>query len=373
MSDPVEHLLSKSNIAEQTVQPSPITASTALQPGEVLLKLSTFNLASNNLTYAKIGTIAKYWDYFPASSPEHGRVPVWAFADVVSSASPTVPTGARIWGYFPIATYIVLRLEAVPGSGGDLVETSAHRAGLIGLYQQYRLVETASARSTEEALAAVFKIQFNSGFAIAAHAAALGPATRGTVVLLSASAKTAFCTAAALRQQIPADAGLRILGLSSSAATAEYARETGYYDVVGTYDEAETLLADAPGPISIVDVAGRAETQERIQELAGDRLARTVLVGITSTAGGPSQKLRGDIVRYNLGAPQFLPTLVEEMGGAEAFNKKNGAAFEAFQADVRKKGLVTVVTRSGVQAVVDRWKQLLEGATPGREEIVFEL
>ena len=50
-----------------------------LEPGQALLRVETFGLTANNITYAVLGEMMSYWDFFPAEDG-WGRVPMWGFA-----------------------------------------------------------------------------------------------------------------------------------------------------------------------------------------------------------------------------------------------------------------------------------------------------
>lgn len=63
-------------------------------------------ITTNNITYAAFGEAMQYWDFFPTSEAEWGHMPVWGFADVVSSSVPGVEVGERFYGYFPIASHL---------------------------------------------------------------------------------------------------------------------------------------------------------------------------------------------------------------------------------------------------------------------------
>ena len=38
-----------------------------LEPGQALLRVDSFGLTANNITYAALGEAMSYWDFFPAS------------------------------------------------------------------------------------------------------------------------------------------------------------------------------------------------------------------------------------------------------------------------------------------------------------------
>ena len=53
-------------------------------PGEALLRVVTFGMTANNVTYGVFGEAMSYWDFFPAAQG-WGRIPVWGFAEVERS------------------------------------------------------------------------------------------------------------------------------------------------------------------------------------------------------------------------------------------------------------------------------------------------
>ena len=56
----------------------------SLVAGQALLRVDTFGLTANNVTYAVFGDGMNYWDFFPAEDG-WGRVPMWGFAEVEAS------------------------------------------------------------------------------------------------------------------------------------------------------------------------------------------------------------------------------------------------------------------------------------------------
>ena len=63
-----------------------------LGPGQALLRVDTFGLTANNVTYAVFGEAMSYWDFFPAEDG-WGRVPMWGFAEVERSEAEGVEAG----------------------------------------------------------------------------------------------------------------------------------------------------------------------------------------------------------------------------------------------------------------------------------------
>ena len=110
--------------------------------GEVTLKIDRFGFTANNITYAAVGEMLGYWQFFPANgnNPEGwGVIPVWGFSVVVESNVEDIQIGERIFGYFPPATYLVVKPEKV--SVATFIDSAAHRANLPVGYNTYRRVE----------------------------------------------------------------------------------------------------------------------------------------------------------------------------------------------------------------------------------------
>ena len=106
-----------------------------LKEGEVLVAIDRFGLTANNVSYAVSGDMIGYWNFYPAEAP-WGKVPVWGCASVIESNCPEVPVGDRLWGFFPMASHVVLQ----PGKIIDdqFIDFTAHRRELPGLYNTYR-------------------------------------------------------------------------------------------------------------------------------------------------------------------------------------------------------------------------------------------
>lgn len=96
------------------------TASAPLATGQARLRIASFGLTSNHITYAAFGDAMKYWEFFPSANAEHGRIPVWGFADVVAVAVDGVDgvaVGERFYGYFPMAQHVLLQPVRVTAAG----------------------------------------------------------------------------------------------------------------------------------------------------------------------------------------------------------------------------------------------------------------
>ena len=222
-----------------------------LAPNQVFLRIDRFGFTSNNITYATLGEIMRYWDFFPA--PEGwGRVPVWGYAEVARSAHPDIAEGERIFGYLPMAPYLVV--DAEPVNEVVFVDRAAHRADLPAVYQRYtRVTKERDYDKEQEDLRALWLPLFMTSFGAADFLADKELFGAQAVVFSSASAKTALGIAFLLSQRRPSDC--KVIGLTSSG-NVEFCEQLGYYDEVVPYEEIGSL---GQTPTTLVDVAGNAK------------------------------------------------------------------------------------------------------------------
>jgi hypothetical protein len=109
----------------------------ALPNDALLVKVDRFALTANNITYAMTGDDLKYWQLFPAPE-KFGNIPVWGFGEVIASKHPAVAVGERLFGYFPMATHLMIEAADVRKRG--LRDAAAHRQGVAPVYNAYARV-----------------------------------------------------------------------------------------------------------------------------------------------------------------------------------------------------------------------------------------
>jgi hypothetical protein len=109
----------------------------ALPDGALLVKIDRFAFTANNITYAQLGDLLKYWQLFPAPD-DFGNIPVWGFGEVIASRHPAVEVGERLFGYFPMATHLVIEASSVSKRG--LRDAAAHRQDVAPVYNAYARV-----------------------------------------------------------------------------------------------------------------------------------------------------------------------------------------------------------------------------------------
>lgn len=251
---------------------APADPDIALADGEALLAVESFALTANNITYGAAGDQIGYWKFFPAPEGQ-GRIPVWGFAKVLRSKSAAAPEGLRLFGYWPMSSHTVARLEK---RGGGYVDTSAHRAELPPTYNAYQAAEPDPFDDWRSLLRPLFMTSYLLDDQLA-------EATVKTLVLSSASSKTAMGLAWLARQR-----DVKVIGLTSPGHVAML-ESSGLYDQVVAYSAIPTLKAD--GPVAYVDFAGRSAVTKDVHETFGEALASSLVVGVThwEAMGGPPQ------------------------------------------------------------------------------------
>ena len=99
-----------------------------------------------------------------------------------------------------------------------------------------------------------------------------GLATRGPVMISSASSKTAIAAAFLLGQR----EGIELVGLTS-ARSAEFVEGLGIYGSTVAYDAVDSFER----PATFVDVAGDGEVRQAVHSHYGDELLCSMAVGAT--------------------------------------------------------------------------------------------
>jgi len=249
----------------------------ALAQGDVRLAIASFALTSNNVTYAAFGDAMNYWGFFPTGDAATGCIPVWGFADVTESLCDGVAIGERFYGYWPIANEVVLQPTRVNAAGFS--DGVAHRRELHAVYNQYlRCSADPGYDAAREAEQALLRPLFFTSFLIDDFLADNDFFGARTVILSSASSKTAYGTAFCLAQRRGAADAVRIVGLTSRGNLA-FTRGLGCYDDVLDYDAVATLPADALAVY--VDFSGSVALRAAVHARFGDRLAYSCSVGGT--------------------------------------------------------------------------------------------
>jgi Protein of unknown function (DUF2855) len=321
-----------------------------LGDGEVRLRIESFSVTANNVTYAVIGDMFRYWDFFPAADG-HGVVPMWGHAVVEASNHPDIAVGERVYGYLPMGTH----LDVLPGqvSRGQFTDMAAHRQPMSVFYNQYsRLAADPEHDPAREAQRMIFGPLFKTGFLIEAMFRCESWFEAEALVMTSASSKTSMSLASVAREKSPE---VKRIGLTSAGNVA-FVEASGLYDQVLAYGDVATL---AQVPSVSVDFAGNAALLRAIHETLGEHLKYSCVVGAThvDARGGSGAPIPGPAPTLFF-APDHATNVIKELG-PRAFGEAVAASWNAFVATT--DGFVRVDTRDGIAAAGEAFQATLAG------------
>lgn len=352
-----DHLISKSDIRTTSWRETELPR---LAAGHARLKVDAFALTANNVTYARFGKEMQYWNFFPTGDEIHGRVPVWGFATVTESDVEGVAVGKRVYGYLPISTHFDVQPSRI--SPQSFVEGAPHRKGLAAIYNTFIFNDADD--SYDEALEAqqmLFRPLFTTGWMIDDSLMENADEVPETVVISSASSKTALALAHCLKTR----GGVDTVALTSPGNKA-FVESTGLYGRVRTYDDVDRL--HARGLTAFVDFLGRPSLTSDIHNALRDRLFRSMIIGVTDWEATRAALTLPD--------PQpevfFVPTYAAERAkqvGPDVLNAKLSASLTSFY--TVSKDFVTPKLGKGLDAIDYAWTETVEAkASPAEGHVL---
>jgi hypothetical protein len=361
MADLQDFVVSRSDLRRTAFVPAAHRPDAALEPGEILVRITRFALTANNITYGAVGEMIGYWTFFPA--PEGwGRIPVWGFADVVRSQHGSIAVGEQLYGYFPMSQYLVLRPDRV--AAGSFVDASPHRAALPPVYNQYmRVAREGGADAAREGEIALLRPLFGTAFLLEDFLDESGLFGARAVVLSSASSKTALGLAFLLARAKRCP----VVGLTS-AGNRDFVTRTGYYASVLTYEEVARLSADTP--TVFIDFAGNGALVKAVHSRLGAALRQSIQVGVTHWERmAPASELPGPAPVFFF-APDRVKKRTADWGAAE-FQRRVGDAMRQFLGSA--SAWLRVVEGQGSAALESTYHAMLEGRINPAEGHVLSL
>jgi Protein of unknown function (DUF2855) len=325
-----------------------------LRPGQVRFAIDRFAVTANTVTYAVTGDVLGYWDFFPCEEPGWGRVPAMGWAHVVASSHPDVAVGGRYYGWFPMSRYV--DMTVTPTADG-LRDDGPHRAAHAPVYRAYVATDRDpfyQPGPDAEDRHALLRGLFITGFLAEDYFADNDWFGAGRVLVISASSKTAlgFAHCAASR------GGVEVIGVTSPG-NAAFTSGLGCYDRVITYDDIETLPADAP--IVSIDMSGNGDVLERVHRHFGAQLAHSMAIGRSHHDAPPrSEGLPGPRPAFF-----FAPTQVKKRlkdWGPRAYQERIATALRQFVDESQSWLEVTRV--NGPDAAESTWRAVHSGRVP---------
>jgi hypothetical protein len=333
----------------------------ALPDEALLVKVDRFALTANNITYAVAGDLLKYWELFPAPG-NFGNIPVWGFGDVIASRHPGIPVGERLFGYFPMATHLVI--EAADVSKRGLRDAAAHRQNVSPVYNAYARVSGDAAFAGRHGdYQALLRPLFMLSFLVDDYLDENEFYGARSVLLSSASSKTAFGLAHLLHRRKE----LRVIGLTS-AANAAFVRSLGCYDDVVSYNEVTSLPADRP--VAYVDMAGSSDLRAKLHRHFGEGMKYSGRVGLTHRNSSPDEpELPGARPKWFF-APDQIRKRAKEWG-LGGIDTRFGRAWSGFAPMLDR--CLEVVEGHGGAAVKQTYLDTLNGRVPPNQGHILSL
>ncbi len=353
-----DYLIKRANLGEGEWRDTPPAP---LKDGAARFRVDQFALTANNVTYAAFGEAMGYWNFFQAPDG-FGRVPVWGFATVTESKVPGVAVGQRVYGYLPMSDSV--DLEPVKVNAESFQDGAANRSGLAPIYNTYIFTAAdPSYDSSFEAQQMLFRPLFTTGWMLDDALIETGDPIPETVVLSSASSKTALALAHCLKRRGSVDT----VGLTSPGNKA-WLEGTGLYGRVRTYDDVDRL--HARGATAYVDFLGRPAFTADLHNALRDRLVRSLTVGATDwQASRAPVKMPGPSPEFF-----FVPTYAAERAktlGAAELNQRLGKDLMAFYR--ASKSFVTPHAIKGRAATASAWSDTLASRVPPDQGLIVSL
>jgi hypothetical protein len=290
-----------------------------------------------------------YWTFFPAEAP-WGRIPVMGYAEVVASTHDAVREGERLFGFYPMATHLVVTPARI--ERGLFEDGAEHRQATALAYRQYlRAAVDPQYRSDDEDGLLLLRGLFLTSFLVDDFLGDQGYFGAERLLVSSASSKTAI----ALAFQASRRTGLEVVGLTSP-------RNVGFVEGLGCFSrvvpyEAIGALAAAPTTV-FVDHAGSRAVVAAVHERCAAGLRHSAVVGATHWEGRrPSRTMPGPAPTFFFAPMQMEKRQAE--WGAGGFQDRLGAAWHSFREFTR--GWLAIRRDTGPEAVARVYQDVLEG------------
>ncbi len=361
-----EFQTSKQDITQTRVIDSSFELDTELAAGDILFKVDKFGFSANNVTYAAAGDQLSYWQFFPASNSETGTwgiIPVWGFADVISSNTAGVAAGERVFGYFPTSGY--LKMQNVRVFENRLVDGAEHRSSLPAGYNTYRRVNSEPDYDGKmDDLRMLLWPLYITSFCLWDSLQNTDWHGAGQVLVVSASSKTSIGLAYALTAD---DSAPRSIGLTSQK-NQSWVEGLGLYDAVANYDSLDDI--DSSIPTVIVDMSGNSKLLADLYQHLGESLVHCLNVGLThwneggKDSGIPKEK------REFFFAPSHIQMRMKEWG-PQKFEEKSSQFI--YDSSKKSASWMNIERLAGVQELADVYGDVCAGKLLPAKALVIEL
>ena len=263
-------LVNKNNLFDISQMQSDLAK---IKEGEVLFEIKEYAFTANNVTYAVCGNNLKYWDFFPAETP-NGIIPVWGYAKIIDSNVDEIKNGNVYYGFFPTSGYLVVQPGKVnPFGFSDL---TTHRQHLSPIYNHYSsLAADPTYNEINKPYIPIVKPLFTTSFLIYHFLSESNFFETDQIILTCASSKTALALASMFKSN---NVNQKVIGITSKK-NVSFVESTNYYDKVLTYENFHEHLNQIK--TIVIDFAGNVELLHQLNDLLKENLPKITLVGLT--------------------------------------------------------------------------------------------
>lgn len=361
-----EFQVNKTNFTQaRLVEHGDLSIESLLEKGEVIAQVESFALTANNITYAAMGDRLGYWQFFPAAdnaSGDWGIIPVWGFANIVSSNNEQMPVGEKLFGYFPPASLV--KMNATQITSQRFIDGSSHRAHLPPGYNVYRRVgaEPGYNDRFDDQRMLLFPLHITS-YCLWDYLKEKQWFDAEQVIIISASSKTSIGLAYGLHEDSEAP---QCIGMTSSRNHA-FVSDLGLYDQVVDYNDLTPL--DPNIKTAIVDMSGNAKQLQDLETHLNGNLTYCIQVGLTHWDAAQAQSPFTQVASEMFFAPGRIQQRIAEWG-PKVFEERS-FAFIA-NSSQRSSSWLKVSHLSGLSAMEDIYSDVCTGQVPPEKGLIIK-
>jgi hypothetical protein len=319
-----------------------------LEPGQARLRVERISLTANTLTYAVAGEAIGYWKFYPIEQEGWGIVPAWGFAVVIDYTGP-LEVGARYYGFWPMATSVVITPDQVRESG--FIDAAPHRVSLPPVYNRY----FTAPRENNDDLRALLQPLLATSFLLDDFLSENGFFGADQVIIGSASSKTGLGLARLLAARRPG--GPSVVGLTGTN-NVKFCQSLGIYDQIIEYQQLSVEIV--PTTSVFVDMAGNTAIRRKLHHLLEDVLKHSCSVGLSHWD------------QFDPTPDPDLPGIKPEFFFAPAWSEKRrvdwgavelGSRVEASWRDtaIESVNWLSVAHHQGIKSIPKVWTDIADG------------
>ena len=334
------------------------TASQPLETGQARLRLESFALTANNVTYAASGFAIGYWKFFPTDVPGQGLVPVWGIAEVVESTHEDLAVGTRLYGFYPMAEELVITPEV--SSRGNVTDVVTHRTELPAVYNSY--IPVGETTADQDHIRALLQPLLATSYLLSDWLDDNAYFGADQIIIGSASSKTGLGLCKYLAEK--ADRPYQIIGLTSPGNRA-FVESLGACDQVLKYSDISEITLK---PSVYVDMAGNALAKSALHSHLQAHMKHSAAVGISHwDQFNPTVELEGVKPEFFF-APAQIAKRRQEWGPGE-IDRRIGDAFKRLASEA--SSWMDVKVHHGLGAAPDVYDALAHGkASPSEGHVI---